>query len=185
MKQKSKSKDSDKKPKGKGLARMTAKDEAEKPSSEQRLIRELAELLNDTGLSEIEIEKSGLKIRVARSLTVAASVAPAQYAQPVAPPLPAAAGPAPAPATDGGADPAKHPGAVKSPMVGTAYRSPDPKAAAFVEVGSRVQQGDTLLIIEAMKTMNQIPAPRAGTVTAILFENGQPVEFGEPLVIIE
>lgn len=163
---------------------MTAKDDGEKPSSEQRLIRELAELLNDTGLSEIEIEKSGLKIRVARSVSMAASVAPAQFAPPVAPPLPAASA-APAPASDGTADPAKHPGAVKSPMVGTAYRSPDPKAAPFIEVGARVQQGDTLLIIEAMKTMNQIPAPRAGTVTAILFENGQPVEFGEPLVIIE
>lgn len=184
MKQRSKPKDSDKKPKGKGLARMTAKDEADKPSSEQRLIRELAELLNDTGLSEIEIEKSGLKIRVARSVTVAASVAPqAQFAAPVAPPLPGAHA---APAVgDGTADPAKHPGAVKSPMVGTAYRSPDPKAQPFIEVGARVQQGETLLIIEAMKTMNQIPAPRAGTVTAILFENGQPVEFGEPLVIIE
>ncbi|HRO48954.1 MAG TPA: acetyl-CoA carboxylase biotin carboxyl carrier protein [Hyphomicrobium sp.] len=163
---------------------MTAKDEAEKPSSEQRLIRELAELLNDTGLSEIEIEKSGLKIRVARSLTVAAAVAPAapQFQAPVAPPLPAGTA---APAAPAGNDPAKHPGAVKSPMVGTAYRSPDPKAGPFIEVGSRVQQGDTLLIIEAMKTMNQIPAPRAGSVTAILFENGQPVEFGEPLVIIE
>ena len=183
MTPRSKNKDSDKKPKGKGLARMTAKDEAEKPSSEQRLIRELAELLNDTGLSEIEIEKSGLKIRVARSVTVAAAVQPAaaQFAPPVAPPLPTPAGTAPA----AGNDPAKHPGAVKSPMVGTAYRSPDPKAAPFIEVGSRVQQGDTLLIIEAMKTMNQIPAPRAGSVTAILFENGQPVEFGEPLVIIE
>lgn len=185
MKPKHKAKDSEKKPKGKGLARMTAKDEAEKPSSEQRLIRELAELLNDTGLSEIEIEKSGLKIRVARSLTVAAAVAPAapQFQAPVAPPLPAPAGAAPA--ASAGNDPTKHPGAVKSPMVGTAYRSSDPKAAPFIEVGSRVQQGDTLLIIEAMKTMNQIPAPRAGSVTAILFENGQPVEFGEPLVIIE
>lgn len=184
---KRKSKDSDKKPKGKGLARMTAKDEAEKPSGEQQLIRELAQLLNDTGLSEIEIEKSGLKIRVARSITVSAAVpsapvpfVPAGAATPAAP----AGGPGAA-AAPGVADPAKHPGAVKSPMVGTAYRSPDPKAPPFVEVGSRVQQGDTLLIIEAMKTMNQIPAPRAGTVAAILVENGQPVEFGEPLVIIE
>lgn len=181
---KNKNKDSDKKPKGKGLARMTAKDEAEKPSGEQQLIRELAQLLNDTGLSEIEIEKSGLKIRVARSVTVAASV-PAHFAPPPqAAAAPAGPGATPAP-TPAGADPAKHPGAVKSPMVGTAYRSPDPKAPPFVEVGSRVQQGDTLLIIEAMKTMNQIPAPRAGTVTAVLVENGQPVEFGEPLVIIE
>jgi acetyl-CoA carboxylase biotin carboxyl carrier protein len=160
---------------------MTAKDEAEKPSAEKQLIRELAQLLNDTGLSEIEIEKSGLKVRVARSVTVAATMPSAAYAAPSVP-ASAAAGPAPA---SGGADPAKHPGTVKSPMVGTAYRSPDPKAPPFVEVGTRVQQGDTLLIIEAMKTMNQIPAPRAGTVTAVLIENGQPVEFGEPLVIIE
>ncbi len=160
---------------------MTAKDQAEKPSEEKQLIRELAQLLNDTGLSEIEIEKSGLKVRVARSLTVAATMPSAAYA---APSLPAAAPAGPA-AASGGSDPAKHPGTVKSPMVGTAYRSPDPKAPPFVEVGTRVQQGDTLLIIEAMKTMNQIPAPRAGTVTAVLIENGQPVEFGEPLVIIE
>jgi acetyl-CoA carboxylase biotin carboxyl carrier protein len=180
---KRKSKDSDKKPKGKGLARMTAKDEAEKPSGEQQLIRELAQLLNDTGLSEIEIEKSGLKIRVARSVTVAAAVPSPAFAV-AAPAAEASPGPGAASAP-GVADPAKHPGAVKSPMVGTAYRSPDPKAPPFVEVGTRVQQGDTLLIIEAMKTMNQIPAPRAGTITAVLVENGQPVEFGEPLVIIE
>lgn len=184
---KRKSKDSDKKPKEKGLARMTAKDEAEKPSEEKKLITELAQLLNDTGLSEIEIEKSGLKIRVARSLTIAASAPPPPvvYA-PAGGPAPAASSSGPgAAAAPGVADPAKHPGAVKSPMVGTAYRSPDPKAPPFVEVGTRVQQGDTLLIIEAMKTMNQIPAPRAGTVTAVMIENGQPVEFGEPLVIIE
>jgi acetyl-CoA carboxylase biotin carboxyl carrier protein len=84
-----------------------------------------------------------------------------------------------------GADPAKHPGAVKSPMVGTAYRAPEPGSAPFVEVGSRVSEGDTLLIIEAMKTMNQIPAPNTGKITAVLIENGQPVEFGEPLFIIE
>jgi acetyl-CoA carboxylase biotin carboxyl carrier protein len=97
-------------------------------------------------------------------------------------PAPAAGGPGKGGAT---ADPAKHPGAVKSPMVGTAYRSPEPGAATFIEIGSSVSQGDTLLIIEAMKTMNQIPAPHSGKVSAILFENGQPVEFGEPLVIIE
>jgi acetyl-CoA carboxylase biotin carboxyl carrier protein len=158
---------------------MTAKDEAEKPSAEQRLIRELAELLNDTGLSEIEIEKSGLKIRVARTVSVAAAVPAARAAIEAA----ASAGPPGHAAAPG--DVSKHPGAVKSPMVGTAYRSPEPTAPPFIEVGSRVQQGDTLLIIEAMKTMNQIPAPRAGTVTAVLFENGQPVEFGEPLIIIE
>ncbi len=176
------SKDNDKRPKEKGLERMTAKHDGDKPSGEQQLIRDLAQLLNDTGLTEIEIEKSGLKIRVARTVTLAAAVPPAPT--PFAPSQGASPG-AGAPAATGAADPGKHPGAVKSPMVGTAYRSPDPKAPPFVEVGARVQQGDTLLIIEAMKTMNQIPAPRAGTVSAILVENGQPVEFGEPLVIIE
>ena len=156
---------------------MTAKDQGDNSGDEQRLIRQLAELLNDTGLSEIEIEKSGLKVRVARTLNVQSTfAAPAGGAGPAAP----AAPPAHAPA-----QPAKHPGAVKSPMVGTAYRSPEPGAPTFIEVGSQVTQGDTLFIIEAMKTMNQIPAPHSGKVTAILIENGQPVEFGEPLVIIE
>ena len=170
-------------PQKKGQQRMTAKDKGEASGAEQRLIRELAEILDDTGLSEIEIEKSGLKIRVAREITgqpIAARPAPTPVA---AAPAPAAAPSSAKPAAGG--DPAKHPGAVKSPMVGTAYRAPDPGSAAFVEVGSRVSEGDTLLIIEAMKTMNQIPAPNAGKVTAVLFENGQPVEFGEPLVIIE
>lgn len=151
-------------------------------TGEQALIRELALLLNETGLSEIEIEKSGLKIRVARTLTVTAT-APAMAAAPMAT-APAAAASAPA-AAAAPADAASHPGAVKSPMVGTAYRAPEPGSAAFIEIGTRVSQGQTLLIIEAMKTMNHIPAPRAGTVTQILFENGQPVEFGEPLVVIE
>jgi acetyl-CoA carboxylase biotin carboxyl carrier protein len=158
---------------------MTAKDQGENANAEQQLIRDLADLLNKTGLSEIEIEKSGLKVRVARTVTVQAAVAG---------PAPAAAAPAaaaPAAAKPAGNDPAKHPGAVKSPMVGTCYRSPEPGAPAFIDIGSRVSQGDTLLIIEAMKTMNQIPAPHAGKVTAILVDNGQPVEFGEPLVIIE
>ncbi|KAB2940662.1 MAG: acetyl-CoA carboxylase biotin carboxyl carrier protein [Hyphomicrobium sp.] len=155
---------------------MTAKDQGETSGDEQRLIRQLAELLNETGLSEIEIEKSGLKVRVARTLNVQSTVA----AAPVAASAPAATAAAKAPS-----DPAKHPGVVKSPMVGTAYRSPEPGAPTFIEVGSQVAQGDTLFIIEAMKTMNQIPAPHAGKVTAILIENGQPVEFGEPLVIIE
>jgi acetyl-CoA carboxylase biotin carboxyl carrier protein len=155
---------------------MTAKDQSAAPSSEQQLIRDLANLLNETGLSEIEIEKSGLKIRVARTLAVQAAVAAAPAA---------AAAAAAAPAKAASSDPAKHPGAVKSPMVGTAYRSPEPSSPPFIEIGSRVTQGDTLLIIEAMKTMNQIPAPHGGKVTQILVENGQPVEFGEPLVIIE
>ncbi len=163
---------------------MVAKDQGAKPASaEGQLIRELAELLNDTGLSEIEIEKSGLKIRVAKELHVTGAV-PVSYAAPAhaAAAMPTADA---KPQAAASADPAKHPGAVKSPMVGTAYRSPEPGAALFCEVGSKVNQGDTLLIIEAMKTMNQIPAPRSGTVVAILFENAQPVEYGEPLIIVE
>lgn len=155
---------------------MTGKKDSDGSGAEHQLIRDLADLLNETGLSEIEIEKSGLKVRVARTLSVAVG-APAAM-------MPIGGGAAPA-AAGGTGDPGKHPGAVKSPMVGTAYRAPDPSAPVFVEVGAKVSAGDTLLIIEAMKTMNQIPAPKPGTVTAILFENGQPVEFGEPLVIIE
>ena len=159
---------------------MTGKDKGEGQSAEQKIIRDLAELLNETGLSEIEIEKDGLKVRVARSISISASHAVAAAPMPAAPVAAAAAAPVSA-----GGDPGKHPGAVKSPMVGTAYRSPEPTSPPFIEVGTRVQQGDTLLIIEAMKTMNQIPAPRSGTVTAIFFENGQPVEFGEVLAVIE
>ncbi len=155
---------------------MTAKDQGETSGDEQRLIRQLAELLNETGLSEIEIEKSGLKVRVARTLHVQSTVAA---------PAAAAATATPTAGASKSADPGKHPGVVKSPMVGTAYCSPEPGAAVFIEIGSKVSQGDTLFIIEAMKTMNQIPAPHGGKVTAILIENGQPVEFGEPLVIIE
>ena len=132
-------------------------------------------MLDETSLTEIEIERSGLRVRVARNITVSAAM-PASF-QPA--PVPAAAVPA------AGADLAKHPGVVPSPMVGTAYWSPEPGAKPFIEVGSKVSAGQTLLIIEAMKTMNQIPSPRAGTVTQILVEDGQPVEFGEPLVIIE
>ena len=153
---------------------MADKDTPEQDNPEYRLIRDLAGLLNETGLSEIEIEKTGLKVRVARQLVASGMVMAAGGG---------AAGAGGAPAAS--ADPAKHPGAVKSPMVGTAYRAPEPGAASFVEVGSRVNAGDPVLIIEAMKTMNQIPAPRSGTVTAIMVENGQPVEFGEPMMIIE
>jgi acetyl-CoA carboxylase biotin carboxyl carrier protein len=144
-------------------------------SGDSALIRELALLLDETNLTEIEIERAGLRVRVARNISIAASM-PASY-QPAAPV--AAAGPAPV------ADIAKHPGLVPSPMVGTVYWASEPGAKPFVEVGSKVTAGQTLLIIEAMKTMNQIPSPRAGTVTQILIEDGQPVEFGEPLVIIE
>ena len=146
-------------------------------TSDGALIRELALLLDETSLTEIEIERAGLRVRVARNVSIAASVPAAVPAAPV--PLPATALTAPA------ADMAKHPGAVPSPMVGTAYWASEPGAKPFIEVGSKVSVGQTLLIIEAMKTMNQIPSPRAGTVTQILVEDGQPVEFGEPLVIIE
>jgi acetyl-CoA carboxylase biotin carboxyl carrier protein len=139
------------------------------------LIRELAQLLDETGLTEIEFERSGARVRVARQgLPIAALARPAHVGETPAPT-----------ALAGSADPGKHPGLVVSPMVGTAYFAPEPGARPFVEVGSVVRTGDTLLIVEAMKTMNQIPAPRAGTVIQILIEDGQPVEFGEPLMIIE
>ncbi|MGL4262565.1 MAG: acetyl-CoA carboxylase biotin carboxyl carrier protein [Afipia sp.] len=150
----------------------------EKPADERELIRELAMLLDETNLTEIEIERAGLRLRVARNISIAAPVSyqSAPAAAPVAAPVAAAAAPA---------DISKHPGAVPSPMVGTAYRASEPGAKPFIDVGSKVKVGDTLIIIEAMKTMNQIPSTRAGTVTQILVEDGQPVEFGEPLVIIE
>jgi len=141
------------------------------------LIHELTKLLDETGLTEIEIEQHGQRIRVARG-NVAVSPAPQRAANPSVPPPVAESISAPI-------DPAKHPGVVTSPMVGTAYGSPEPGAKPFIEIGSHVKVGDTLLIIEAMKTMNQIPAPRAGSIMQILFEDGQPVEFGEPLVVIE
>jgi acetyl-CoA carboxylase biotin carboxyl carrier protein len=156
-----------------------SKDAKGKGSSDQALIRDLAELLEETGLSEIEIEREGMRVRVARQVTVAA---PVYTGAPASAGVAAAAAPASAPAA---VDPGKHPGAVPSPMVGTAYLAPEPSSAPFVEVGTRVTQGQTILIIEAMKTMNHIPAPKAGVVTAILVGNGQPVEFGEPLAIIE
>jgi acetyl-CoA carboxylase biotin carboxyl carrier protein len=150
-------------------------------SDDSALVRELALLLDETSLTEIEIERAGLRLRVARNLSVAATMPmPVAAAAPALVATPAAAAPAVA-----AADIAKHPGAVTSPMVGTAYWAPEPGAKPFVEVGSKVSVGQTLLIIEAMKTMNQIPSTRAGTVTQILVEDGQPVEFGEPLVIIE
>ena len=149
-----------------------------KSTVDKDLIRELSALLEETGLSEIEIEQSGLRVRVVRGnrFTGAAPMSPMAGAPAVAPPgITSAAAP----------DPAKHPGVVASPMVGTAYLAPEPDARPFVEVGSKVLAGQTLLVVEAMKTMNQIPAPRAGTVKQILIEDGRPVEFGEPLMIIE
>jgi acetyl-CoA carboxylase biotin carboxyl carrier protein len=143
---------------------------------DQDLIRELAKLLTETGLTEIEVERDDTRVRVARNVT-GTGVAP-QMIAPASAAAPAAS--AAAPVTD-----ANHPGTVHSPMVGTAFRAPEPGGRPYVDVGDDVRQGDTLLIVEAMKTMNQIPAPRSGKVTKILFEDGQPVEFGEPLLIVE
>jgi acetyl-CoA carboxylase biotin carboxyl carrier protein len=135
-------------------------------------IRELAALLEETGLTEIEVTDKERRLRVARQGTPVAAVAPAPVAIPAAP----------APVAD---DVANHPGVLRSPMVGTAYLSPEPGAAAFIKVGDTVAQGQTLLIIEAMKVMNQIPAARGGRVARILIENGSPVEYGQPLLLIE
>lgn len=144
------------------------------PSIDSSVIRELADLLTETGLTEIEIEQGGSRLRVARQVTssyvtgapvaapVAASAAPAEAAKPKGPPA----------------------GAVPSPMVGTVYSSPEPGKPAFIKVGDKVNEGDTLLIVEAMKTMNPIASPRAGTVTEICVANGEPVEFGQTLVVI-
>lgn len=147
-------------------------------------IRKLAEILRETDLTEIELSEKDARIRVARILpavTVAAPVA--------AVPAPVVAAPAAVPAAAPAPDPAvldlKNPGLVTSPMVGVAYLSPEPGAAPFIHLGSKVSQGQTLLLIEAMKTFNQIKAPRAGTVTRILIESGTPVEYGEPLVLVE
>ena len=145
---------------------------------DQQLIRDLAGILNDTNLTEIEVELGDLKVRVSRQ---------SQAVHAVAGPLPVSSPVAVAPAQSAAratiADPSKN--AVLSPMVGTAYLAPSPDAKPFVEIGQKVKEGQTLLIIEAMKTMNQIPSPRAGTVTAILIEDAQPVEYGMPLVVIE
>lgn len=149
------------------------------PAIDPEIVRQLALLVNETGLTEIEVEKGDLKIRVSRATSVAAS-APMMVAAPAvaAPSVSAPAAPEAVPARN-------NPNTVTSPMVGTAYRAPEPGAKPFVEVGSKVTEGQTMLIIEAMKTMNAIPAPRSGTVTQIIFEDKQPVEYGEPLLIIE
>ena len=153
---------------------------AASPAVDHEVIRELAKLLEETGLSEIEFQRDGVSIRVARNIgasggrgrtvDVGTGYGPAVGA---------------APAAVAPVDPARHPGVVTSPMVGTAYLGSAPGERPFVEVGSQVKAGETLIIIEAMKTMNQIPAPRSGTVIQILVEDGKPVEYGEPLMIIE
>ncbi|HXI86727.1 MAG TPA: acetyl-CoA carboxylase biotin carboxyl carrier protein [Parvularculaceae bacterium] len=156
---------------------MTEK-KTENKEIESAWIRELAAILQETGLTEIEVERAGVRLKVSR-----AACAPAAFAAPAAP------APAPSPEVKEVAPnqtPAKaHPGAVSSPMVGTAYLAPSPGAEPFVKEGDRVNAGQTLMIIEAMKTMNPIAAPRAGTVKSILVADAQPVEFGEPLAIIE
>jgi acetyl-CoA carboxylase biotin carboxyl carrier protein len=156
--------------------------------SDVSFIRALAELLRENDLTELQVkreygEDDSLNVRVSRQTQVVTTVsvpaaASAAFAAPASAPAAAAA-----PATS--ADPASHPGAVTSPMVGTVYLAPEPGAAAFVTVGQQVKEGDTILIIEAMKTMNQIPAPRSGKLTRLLVEDGAPVEYGAPLVIIE
>ncbi|WP_443266044.1 acetyl-CoA carboxylase biotin carboxyl carrier protein [Xanthobacter sp. NM-25] len=150
-----------------------------KPQIDTDLVKDIAKLLSDSDLTEIEVEHEGLRIRVARA------PAPVTVAAAPAAPVVAAAPVAAAPVAEAPADLSKHPGAVASPMVGTAYLAPEPGAANFVEVGTSVREGQTVLIVEAMKTMNAIPAPRSGTVTRILVGNAQPVEYGEPLMIIE
>jgi acetyl-CoA carboxylase biotin carboxyl carrier protein len=141
------------------------------------LVRELSRLLEENKLTEIEVQKGDQRVRVSRGGPASATPGGASHAAPAAARVELSA--------TAPSDFAKHPGAVTSPMVGTAYRASQPGAKAFVDEGSTVREGETLLIIEAMKTMNTIPAPRAGTVTKILIEDGQPVEFGEPLLIIE
>jgi acetyl-CoA carboxylase biotin carboxyl carrier protein len=157
---------------------------SKKNDVDQQLIRDLAGILNDTNLTEIEIESDDFRVRVSRQTGSALQSFSIPAAAPAAPVLPSAP---PAPATAAPAPTAEAPSksAVPSPMVGTAYRSPAPGSDPFIQVGQSVREGQTLLIIEAMKTMNQIPSPRAGTVSAILVEDGQPVEYGEPLVIID
>ena len=154
---------------------------------DQDLIRTIAELVNEANLAEIELEQDDFRIRVTRTFAKEmVQVAAPAYAPPAAPApaAPAAAAPTPVPAA-ATEDLASNPGTLTSPMVGTAYLSPAPGAKPFIEVGSKVSEGQTVLIVEAMKTMNQIPAHRAGTVTRILVEDASPVEYGEPLVVIE
>jgi len=158
-----------------------ADDENRNFSFDEELVRRLSQMLKETDLSEIEVETGGHRIRVARQLTVQAS-APAAPAQPAGTGGEAASAPKPGPEATAEQVP---PGAVTSPMVGTVYAGPDPNSPPYVRVGDKVSEGDTLLIIEAMKVMNPMPAPRAGTVTQILISDGQPVEFGEPLLVVE
>ncbi len=155
---------------------------SDKKHIDPNLVRELASILSDTGLSEIEVEHGELRLRLARTLTAAPVAATHVVHAPAPAHAPATPSASPAPTAP---DHSKHPGAVPSPMVGTAYLSPEPGAPTFIKVGDTVSQGQTLMVVEAMKTFNPIPAPRAGKVIAILVDDAQPVEFGEPLVILE
>jgi acetyl-CoA carboxylase biotin carboxyl carrier protein len=157
-------------------------------NSDVEFIRALAELLNENDLTELEVkreygEADRMNVRVSRAKQIVQAQQIA--AAPIAAAAPAAAAPAPSAPTEDAGDPAKHPGAVPSPMVGTAYLQPEPGSPSFVKVGDTVEEGQTLLIIEAMKTMNQIPSPKSGTIKRILVADGDPVEFGTPMMIIE
>ena len=147
---------------------------------DEKLVRQLADILADTGLTEIEVEETGRRVRVSRAATAAA--APTQVVAAPAPATPAPPAASAAPAAEKPA--ADHANAIKSPMVGTVYLTPEPGAADFVKVGDKVKAGDTLLIIEAMKVMNPITATTGGTVKQILIENAQPVEFDQPLIVV-
>lgn len=156
---------------------MTTKNAGKNTGIDTEIIRKLAEILNETNLSDLEVEQNGLRIRVSRVIGRASpieAVYPSQSTVQIS---------AKAPASAKAEDTAKN--AVTSPMVGTVYLAPAPGARPFVEIGQKVSEGQTLLIVEAMKTMNQIPSPRSGVVKAIMIEDAQPVEFGEPLVIVE
>jgi acetyl-CoA carboxylase biotin carboxyl carrier protein len=154
------------------------------PPIDTAIVKEIADLLSGSDLTEIEVEHEGLRIRVVRAPAPVTIAQGAPYAGPYPGAAPAVAA-APSVAADAAADFSKHPGVVASPMVGTAYLAAEPGAPPFIEVGASVREGQTVLIVEAMKTMNAIPAPRSGTVTRILVGNAQPVEYGEPLLIIE
>lgn len=158
-------------------------------SADKEFIRDLAEILSENNLTEIEVEGKDARIRVVKEnppINMIAGAAPAApMAAPVAAPAAAASASVSAEPSAASADPKDHPGCVASPMVGTAYMAPSPEASNFVSVGSQVAEGDTLMIVEAMKVMNNIPSPKSGTVKEILVSNADPVEYGQPLMIIE
>ncbi|XBQ15531.1 MAG: acetyl-CoA carboxylase biotin carboxyl carrier protein [Oceanicaulis sp.] len=158
-----------------------------RPQIDSKLVRELADILKDTELTEIEVEKGELRIRVAREITAAPvyHAAPAMHAPaPAAAPAPAQSSPPETPAASGAADPKSHPGAVTSPMVGTVYLRPSPDADQFKKAGDSVKEGETILLVEAMKTFNPITAPKSGKLVELLVDDAQPVEYGEALFII-